>query len=303
MANFTEKKYKFNNAVLCHRIWEADNAKGVLLVLHGMAEHGARYADFAEYIKSNDFNVIVVDHRQHGQSIAHDEYGIFGEHDTYEAILKDVDFAYRKAKEDYPDLEVFILGHSMGSIISRAYVQNYSPDIAGLILVGSPGKDIKGIKALKMLSKVQSVFSKKGRANFIGNNGFKGFNDRVENKRCDFDWLSVNEENVDKYLEDELCGYNYNAKFYYELGTMFEDVSKIEKMKNMTDARVMFIYGLEDPVGDFGVGTRKLADSYSELGKNIVCKEFANSRHEVLNDNEKLEAYKVVGEFLRSEEK
>ncbi len=302
MSNFIKRKYKVNNAVLCHRIWESENAEGVLLVLHGMAEHGERYDEFASYIKSNNFNVIAVDHRQHGLSIAHDEYGIFGENDTYEAILKDVDFAYKRAKEDYPNLPVFILGHSMGSIIARAYVQNYFPDIKGLILVGSPGKEVKGLGALKVISKTQSALSNKKRADFIGDLGFKGFNSRVENKRCKFDWLSVNDENVDKYMEDELCGYNYNAKFYYEFARMFKDVNKMEKMQNMTNSKIMFIYGLEDPVGDYGEGTRKLADSYSELGKNVVCKEFENTRHEVLNDNDRFRAFSLVGDFIRSEE-
>ncbi len=303
MTNYVEKKYKVNKAVICHRIWEADKAEGVLLVLHGMAEYGARYTEFADYIQANNFNVLVVDHRQHGKSIAHDEYGIFSEDDTYEAILKDVDFAFKKLEKDYPDLPIFILGHSMGSIIARAYVQNYSPDIRGLVLVGSPSNEVKGLGLLKFISKLQSSFSNKKRADVLGDMGFKDFNSRVENKRCKFDWLSVNEDNVDKYMEDELCGYNYNAKFYYEFARMFEDVNKKEKMQNITDSKIMFIYGLEDPVGDYGVGAKKLADIYSDLGKAVVCEEFKNARHEVLNDNDRLRAYKLVGDFIKSEEK
>ena len=116
-----------------------EQPKGVLQILHGMAEHCGRYGDFAEFLCEQGFDVIVYDHRKHGKSLREEDvFGIFDKTDRWESIIEDVHIVSQKIKEEYPGIPVFMLGHSMGSVILRSYLSNHGKGIKGSIIMGSP---------------------------------------------------------------------------------------------------------------------------------------------------------------------
>ncbi len=302
MSKYTLKKFKFKDHILVLREYSREQAKGSVLILHGMAEHGDRYDDFASYINSLGFAVFVPDHRQHGKSVFHDECGIFNESDSYEAMLADIDFIYNHIEDTYEGLPIYIFGHSMGTMLSRGYIQNYEPDVRGVILSGSPVSELRGLGFMKFLSAVIAKFNG-GRSRLLSTLTFAGNNKRIANKRTAFDWLSTDEKVVDKYIDDELCGYDYNARFYTELAKMFKDVNDHLSMQAFPDVPVLFVYGSDDPVGEYGDGARALAEKYNAMGKDFRPYIFEGMRHELLNEKGKEEVYKLIGEFLKVEEK
>lgn len=296
------KKYKFNNRVQCVREFELKSPEGLVIILHGMSEHGGRYEKFALFLKDMNLAVWVPDHRQHGRSVSHDKVGIFSKEDSFEAMLEDIQFIYTQAVEKYPNVPVYLLGHSMGTMLSRAFIQNYQPNLTKVVLIGSPSFRFSGIKPLKVFCKLKASLSN-GRSHLLGNATFNNYNARVENSKTKFDWLSCDENEVQKYIDDELCGYDYNARFYEQLANMLLSANSEENMTKFPDVPVLFLYGSDDPVGGYGEGAELLANKYNDLGKNFILCEYEGMRHELLNELEKEDVYHEIGEFLSGEEK
>ena len=99
---------------LHYRSWPAPAERAVLLVSHGLGEHGGRYAQVAEELAAHGITVHAIDHRGHGRSegrrghVAH-----FGE------FVRDFEtFRVAVAKEHPSGAPLFLLGHSMGGLIA-----------------------------------------------------------------------------------------------------------------------------------------------------------------------------------------
>src|SRR5690625_5122728 len=123
--------------------WQPDkdeHAKGIVQLAHGMAEHILRYEEFSRFLVSHGFVVYGNDHRGHGQSIsAPDDRGFFAEHPGFELAVDDMSRLTSIAKNDYPNVPIFLFGHSMGSFLTRRYMAKYGHKIDGAILSGTGG--------------------------------------------------------------------------------------------------------------------------------------------------------------------
>ncbi len=294
--------YKFDRKRQYVRVFSPARVRAVVLILHGMAEHGDRYKHFAKFLMSYGYAVYVPDHRQHGKSVFHDEYGIYDQDDTYENMLKDIDFIFKKVREKHPDADIYILGHSMGSMLARGYVQNFEPDIKGVILSGSPSIIGAKVHIMKVLTKLMTVFKNK-RMDILNSITFLGNNRKVNNLRTNFDWISTDFKMVDKYVADKLCGFSYNASFYYQLARMIQDVNRPEKMEHFPLVPVLFISGEEDPVGEYGLGARDLVQKYEEYGNSFTTYIVPGMRHEVLNEVNRQYIYNLILDYLEDEKK
>src|SRR4051794_13947749 len=113
--------------------------KAVVQIAHGMAEHAARYARLAESLTAAGFAVYANDHRGHGSTATKADHGYFADRDGWKSVVADLRKVTDLAREEHPDLPVFLLGHSMGSFLSRAYVIDDSRRLEGLVLSGTGG--------------------------------------------------------------------------------------------------------------------------------------------------------------------
>ncbi|CAF1540899.1 unnamed protein product, partial [Adineta ricciae] len=90
--------------------------RALLVVIHGLAEHSGRYEHLFDFFHENNFAVIAMDLRGHGQSA-----GRHGFIPTAEAVFQDLDLLLKEARNIYPSCRMILYGHSMGGTIVLSY--------------------------------------------------------------------------------------------------------------------------------------------------------------------------------------
>lgn len=279
------------------------NPKMILQICHGMAEHIKRYKDFALFLEKQGIKTFGMDNRGHGESVEYDEIqGHIADEKGNIKLVEDVYALNKYIKNEFPGRQIVILGHSMGSIIVRNFLNEYSNQVDGAIICGTTG--IYGMKH-RMAMLLARMFSSKGatkKSEFINKLAFKGYNSKIKDKNTDFDWLSRDEKVVEDYILDKNCGFLCTNKFYLDLMTLIKEMSdKNNVQKVRKDLPILFISGKADPVGEYGKGVLKSYRMYKELGiKNVKLKLYAKMRHEILNEIDKEKVYIDICKFLES---
>ncbi|MCR4895987.1 MAG: lysophospholipase [Lachnospiraceae bacterium] len=273
--------------------WTPDEGevKGIFQIVHGMAEYIDRYEDLAAFMTEKGWVVIGEDHLGHGKSIpVGGTPGYFCKVDPATVVVRDVHRLKKLTQEMYPGVPIVLLGHSMGSFIARNYISRYGTGIQAAIIMGT-GMQPRGlIKVSKAMVAVQKLFlGEKHVARALNNMGFGAYNKRIENPRTDFDWLSVNQKNVDKYMMDPLCGFVFTLNGF---GTLFELIDRLYDKNNLAkvpnDLPLLYVSGAEDPVGDYGKAPGLAMESLKEMGvKDMTVKIYPGDRHEILNEDDK----------------
>jgi alpha-beta hydrolase superfamily lysophospholipase len=285
----------------CISVMPKKEPKAVIQIFHGMGEHKNRYIPFMKYLAENGFAVYAHDHRNHGESIrGEDMQGIFQSNDTWDDVLDDAYFVSRKIMKDLPGKKMIILGHSMGSIIARGFLGRYATVAKAAIIMGTlPKWGLTDVLAPLMLARILSLFTGNKRSKLIADAANKPMLKEYTEPRTKFDWLSHNEENVDKYIEDPLCGYAYNPRFYIQFFKGMVEVNKSDFIMLQKDIPILFISGLEDPVGEKGEGVKEIHSMYTGHGfLQLDLKLIENARHEILNENNREETFELIKNWL-----
>lgn len=261
--------------------------KGLVVIIHGMSEHRKRYDSFANILKDNGFAVLTYDQVGHGESID-DVFGYFGKN-GWETLLKTGCEMIETIKKDYPNVPCFVFGHSMGSIVARGLIAHHDDLFDGVILSGAPNYQNAAPSGRQIIRLVCALKGDKKTSNFLKDMVEGAFSKAIENPRTELDWLSFNEENVNKYIEDPFCGQQFTNRGYYDLMTGLMDMHDTKHFKvSNPDLPIYFMAGKYDPCTGYEAG---LSDSIETLKKagyhNIDKTIYENSRHEILNDNDR----------------
>ena len=277
------------------------NPKGVVLIVHGMAEHAERYKEFAEFLNENKYIVFCFDLRAHGKT-APDAQSL-GKYpgDLFDDCVGDMMFFSNYLHETY-NLPLYVLGHSFGSFLLQRYIEIYQ-NYDGVIFSGSANMNHQASVAMGlMVARMTKLFCGKNHAaKMIANLSFGSYGKHFENKN----WLTRDETIFNKYQFDKFCGFVCSANFYC---SFFKNLKKIYKTENLAqisfDKPMLILSGSSDPVGGFGKLTTKLKNLYEKLGaKNIGFKLYENARHEILNETNKKEVYDDILSFLENQTK
>lgn len=267
----------------------------IVQIIHGMAEHIGRYEELAQYLAGKGILVTGDDHLGHGKSVGEDgTYGYFCEQDPATVVVRDVHRLKKMTQEEYPGIPYVILGHSMGSFILRNYLFRYGTGIQGAIVCGTGSQPKALVKVSKMLAAVQGVFlGQKHIARLIDGLAFGSYNKRIPNARTKVDWLCTEESVVDAYVKDEMCGFTFTVNGFKTLFTLLDRLNQEENLRAMPkELPVYFIAGDMDPVGNYGEGVKKAYEDFKKVGmERISLKLYAEDRHELLNEKDKLEVY------------
>jgi len=270
--------------------------KGVLQIAHGMAEHGARYADFAAYLNEAGWAVFVNDHRGHGATAEHSgKPGYFADQDGWELVVSDIHELNCQIRQRFPALPVYLLGHSMGSLLARSYGQRYGDGLAGLILSSTTLSNPTLIVSARLISQLLSfLFGPTEPSHFLHNLTFNPFIRSVSPHRTNYDWLSRNDQVVDDYMADPWCGGVFTARFFTDLADGLADISKRDAATRIPkDLPILIISGTKDPMSHFGRDTQGLAQMLRVAGlKEVSCHLYEGGRHEMLNEINKQEVYR-----------
>ena len=270
-------------------------AAGIVQIVHGIAEHAARYQEFATWLAGNGFLVVAEDHMGHGSSwVPGTPKGYFS--GGWSAAAEDVYRLYTRISPDYPGIPYVIFGHSMGSFLTRALLYRYPAcDLAGAVLSGTawfPAPVLSaGIALSRMICRLRSETHV---SNLLHGIMFSGYLKKIKNPTSSFDWLSTDPRVVRAYEDDPMCGFVETCGLDRDMLYGIRDnqtPSNLNRMKSSLP--VLLIAGLQDPVGNYGTGVRETASQFLAAGMNHVqCIVYPNSRHEVLNDCERQQVYR-----------
>ncbi len=280
------------------------NAKAVVQIAHGMVEHAARYARLSENLTQAGYVVYANDHRGHGKTAKDlDKKGQIGP-GGMESMVKDLKQLTDIIKKENLGLPVFLLGHSMGSFFSQAYIQQYGKELKGVILSGTNGHMSKLILTLGLMIAKGDV--KKLGPNAPGvkmdKQSFGSYNKAFKPAKTKFDWLSRDEAEVQKYINDPWCGFVCPTSFYVELLTILSNIWKKTGEVNIPkDLPVYMFSGSMDPVGANTKGVVALFKRYQKLGiKDVTKKFYEGGRHESFNEINRDEVTKDIIAWLNA---
>lgn len=286
---------------------EKENINGIVQISHGMSEEAGRYKRFANYLTDNGYIVYINDHRGHGKSAENiNRIGILAQKDGIHCIVKDLNKLTKIIKTENNGLPIFLFSHSMGSFAAQKYIIDYSEDIDGVILSGTNG--LHGIEVdlgflvAKVMSKIQG---REKKAYLIDKLAFGGFNKKFKPNKSEFDWLSRDFKEVEKYIENEYCGVVFSNGYFYDLFKLFKEIRNINNLKKINSKLPIYIFaGDKDPVGKFGKGVTKLYENYKKVGiENVEFKLYSGGRHEMLNEINKDEVINDTINWIKQNNK
>lgn len=287
-----------DNRKIYINIWDTViNPKGIIQIIHGMSEYGARYEQFAHYLNLKGYIVVANDHYGHGKSVEN-FYGELSSKGFY-TLIEDEVFISNFLHEQY-NLPVHIMGHSMGSFISQFLMLKDLDYVNSFTLLGSNyTRNFKTYFGIKIVNFV-SCFRNKKEDYFIDKLMFGSFNKRFE-RRTKFDWLSKNRRNVDAYIKDSHCGQVYPTLFYKSFLKAIYDLNISSRFNKISNKRSLLILsGASDPVGQYSKGVMRLNDFFERNNFKVQFKLYDSLRHELLNENEKVIIYEEILNFINS---
>lgn len=277
----------------------SENFKGWVHIFHGMAEYAARYDEFALSLVAAGYAVVAHNHRGHGSG-EDTILGDYGDDVNWQTYVQDISSVREDVCDD--DAPYFIFAHSMGSFIAQSYLISQPNGVNGVVLSGSNFAAVGASRLARFIAKIERFrvggHKPSGVLQFLT---FDVFNQKFKPNRTECDWLSRDENQVDKYIADPLCGARSSTTMWYDFFGGFIDIFTPSNFKKIDVNVPLFIMGgTQDPVGEMGKGLPKLYDAYLANGqKNVTLKMFKNGRHEMLNEINKEEVTTEIIDWLK----
>ena len=248
----------------CCKWDDVSEVRGVVQIVHGIAEHITRYDHVAKFLNANGFVVVGEDHMGHGGSIEGGSTQGYFDGGWDNAVADSYSLA-EKTKAEYPGVPYFIYGHSMGSFLTRTILYRYpEAGFAAAILSGTGWMPVAVLKAGQAVCKLEArKVGPSGTSATVDKLMFGNYNKSYQNVRTPFDWLTRDPAVVDAYIEDPLSGFSASVGLS---GAMLSGMEQNQKMGNLLkmpkNLPVLFIAGDEDPVGSNGKGVQQTAEAF-----------------------------------------
>ena len=220
---------------------------GIIHIFHGMAEHMDRYETLVNALTHQGYDVIRHNHRGHGKEIDEKERGHY---DSMNQVVQDAFEIAQTLYDSEKGLPYIVLGHSMGSIIARLFVET-------------------GI-SLKLIS----IFTgKRKRLKWVNQLVYKSFNKKIDQPRTESDWLSSQSTEVDKFVNDEYTGFLVSNQLIYETVKHMTRTANYSQLKKINkQLPILMISGKNDPFGEYGRGIKSLARKFKKAGIKHIMK-------------------------------
>lgn len=263
-------------------------ARGVVQVNHGLAEHGARYARFADFLAARGYHTYVHDHRGHGETVAADApRGRFASHGGTDAVIADVLAVHDRIGVDHPGLPVAVFGHSMGGLIALNFVMRH-PEHAQAVAIwnASVSPSLLTKLALALLAYERFRIGSDVPSRMMPAMTFQAWGRQIEDRRSEFDWLSRDADEVASYIADPLCGWDASVSMWDDVVRLSARASDDAAYARLPRALpFLLVGGAEDPATEKGEAVHRLARRMRRLGfSNLISTVYPGTRHESLNE-------------------
>lgn len=293
-GSFPSCNKKTDDAWYCYAPAEG-GIRGVVQLSHGMCEYVERYEPLADFLCGQGIAFCGHDHPGHGRSApTKEELGFMDEKDGAALLVADLKRMNLLVQEKFPGVPLFLLGHSMGSFVARAYLSRYAEGLAGAVICGTSGGN-PGAKVGVTIA--NSLIRQKGdhyRSKRLNDIAFGTYNKKFgENPPTAYEWLAKDRALVDRYNDDPWCNFTFTTAGFRDLFTLLQQISAPEWAKSVPKALPLYlIAGEMDPVGDYGKGVRKVAARLMEAGtRDLSLRLYPEDRHEIFNETDKQKVY------------
>lgn len=277
-------------------LWDdVPQPKGVIQILHGMAEHAQRYGDMAKFLNKNGFIVFADDHRAHGKTAGCVEnlgkYNVDG--NIYFDIMGDANFFSEMLKKRY-NLPLIVFGHSFGSLILQQYIQYYNSYDSAIFSGTAYMKTFMNKIARKIAKHTMKIKGNDAPATLIENLSFKSYNKRFKSGL----WITSDLEQSQKYADDPFCGTPFSCKVFFDmLSAMLKAYTHIRMEKIDKTKPILLLGGKKDAFGGNGKLVAKMYRIYNAYDLNVKMKLYENMRHEIMNEVGKEVVYNDILQF------
>ena len=257
-------------------------AKGLIVMFHGMAEHRHRYQAVAMFFQQHGYAVLTLDHRGHGDSPYDGSvYGHFANKDGWFTNIEDLHAIITQTCKDHQLTNVILFAHSMGSLVALSYIKRYGQDLHGLILSGIP-------KAPPMIGLIEKMINWVALSNPLKESKLLftmtfGAFDKKDKGTIKNSWLSVNLDNVQAYNNDPICGFAFSKKAAHDLMVGIKDAHDFRHYPILENLQVMLLKGQHD-VTTSNKTYQNIEQALTKIGCQVIIDESLNSKHEVLFD-------------------
>jgi len=251
--------------------WTGPTVKGVVQIVHGMAEHSARYAHVAAALVAAGYRVVASEHRGHGQAALDDgSLGDFGPR-GFQGLVDDMAVVTRHLRAAHFGKPVLMLAHSMGSMAAQIYLLQHGALLDGCALSGTT--------ALELLDPRVSGWT------------VESANATVPDAQTPVDWLSRDPSVPAAYVADPLCGFALTLASLFSIfdtGNSTADPQQLARLRK--DLPMLLFTGDHDPVNGMLAWFDPLVRRLREAGlRDLSTHVYGGARHEVLNETNRAE--------------
>ncbi len=248
--------------------------KATLLVVHGVREHSGRYMNVVNHLVPSGYGVYGIDHIGHGKSDGERVYV-----ERFQDYTKTLKKYFDMIREWQPERPIFLIGHSMGGLISTAFLLEHQDELSGAVL-SAPSIKVSDntSQAIIFVGKLLSIIMPK--AGLI---------------KLDAENVSRDPAVVDAYINDPLA---YTGKITARLGAeILETMQRVTEEATEIRLPIMIVQGSDDKVVD-PRGAQLLYDLVTSEDKTI--KIYDGLYHEVFNEPEHEQVLNDVKTWLEA---
>lgn len=289
-------KTKDNYELELH-VFEVNQSNAVIQLIHGMEEHQERYESFIKFLTKNGFSVVSSNMRGHGNNAQ--ILGHFKDNNGYLAIIEDQKSITTYIENRFSNQSIYIFAHSMGTIIARVMLQDYSNHYDKVVLSGYPRYQRASYIGILVSNIIKFIHGPKYKSKFLSYLSIGQFNKKIPNPKTDYDWVCKNEKVIEEYIKDPYCGIGFTCSAYNDLYHLVIKMHNYKIYQNINiNLKLLMLRGLEDPCVGEDKGATDSQKNLKKAGFNYIKSiDYPKMRHEILGEKDNKKVYKDILDF------
>lgn len=279
------------------------SAKGIIQLAHGMIDYVGRYRELADFLAGEGYIFAGNHHLGHGRSAGcDDDLGIFAEDGGVDLVIGDMHTMNKYLRETFPTLPLIVMGHSMGSFITRLYIEKHPHSMQGAIIHGTGGPNPLVNMGIAVSSMIKAIRGPRYRSRFIKKLAFGSYNSKFPKSEGENAWLTRDTNAVAGRSEDKYTSFIFTASGYTDLFKMLRDSNSKAWFKEYPkELPTLIVSGGMDPVGNYGKGPDYVYKNLLIEGcKSVELKIYEGARHELFNETNRAEVFSDLVRWIES---
>lgn len=265
---------------------DKDSLKGVVQIIHDMAEYQGRYRELAQFLMERGYAVLTSDLKGHGNNIERSaDLGFFCDN-AVSRLTGNIHENTMYIRNTFPGKPYFIFGFGMGALIASVYFKKYDNFTTGMFMFSIPAYR-PVIPAHQLIIKLFSTLKGEYHRSKIVNAMIMGPLTRHYSKEgSSYAWLSSDIDSVYKYEADPKCGYIYTLNGFQTLLELMQ-MTYINGswIRKNTGCPVRIFSGADDPAIINNANMLRTVHTFSDNGySNVGYIVYPGQRHELIHD-------------------